>query len=764
MNNQDQNKKLRARHSIEARAARASKQKRQDKPIVKKFKSLTTSLSQTLGPVDSGLASPADTNSNSRSKKIPWAALSESRFRRYWRFFVTYNILCSLRETMGAFVFFIVLQGIVGDASCVSSATASSDNIATIAGSVFGILPNNNAGSPEDNQGPTSTLRSLDGPEISELAIGTLMGWIAFIVIQLVWAKRTLAHHLVTKLPAAYFEPEWERVARSASDHISIGARIGSMDEIRKSRSRMANLALLAFLLWGGTVAWQYPHLGKPLPLVIAVGMAGAFLARLYYLRLRLFDVVPLLALEWGKESHPGLGVDKDQMYFQKTATNIEELRKSAKRTWLSDLEIGLTRWATWRIAWLLRYIRIIPAGALVRHQDGIDLKGYVNASIGARETYALGEAVVTVLIATFFFFGIVNGSKTIGLETKMNPSIVAVVMFVLLSLFYIPSMVRFVDSIYFRDKSDSYERSTAVAFGLIDQASAEDEYYSNEGRNDEKTGLMRYAGLFRRIIGDLIDMTNTISTQKTQRASGRPLMDFSILLFDIDNFKICNSVYGYIAADYLLRSVARVLIDVAEENHGYAGRFGGEEFCVVLPGIGADSAAFIADSAREKIAKGVLAKVNSDGLLRFTQPSGLRGGEEDPLTLNAKGYRTDADSEEVFPNRKKAQLELDRYEYGMARAKDNSSDSLQLMSLEHSKVEALRRLVDSHPGIVWPTTVSVGVVGGSDLRRLLKGRLDDGRQRIDYVSTFRRLFAIANHRVETAKARGRNRVVGVES
>lgn len=60
----------------------------------------------------------------------------------------------------------------------------------------------------------------------------------------------------------------------------------------------------------------------------------------------------------------------------------------------------------------------------------------------------------------------------------------------------------------------------------------------------------------------------------------GRPL---SVLLFDIDRFKLVNDDRGHLCGDYVLREMAARLRAVVRTEELLA-RYGGEEFCVVLP------------------------------------------------------------------------------------------------------------------------------------------------------------------------------------
>lgn len=56
-----------------------------------------------------------------------------------------------------------------------------------------------------------------------------------------------------------------------------------------------------------------------------------------------------------------------------------------------------------------------------------------------------------------------------------------------------------------------------------------------------------------------------------------------SVILFDLDHFKNVNDTYGHLAGDEVLRRVSKKLIDVLRTSD-IAGRYGGEEFTVILP------------------------------------------------------------------------------------------------------------------------------------------------------------------------------------
>ena len=64
----------------------------------------------------------------------------------------------------------------------------------------------------------------------------------------------------------------------------------------------------------------------------------------------------------------------------------------------------------------------------------------------------------------------------------------------------------------------------------------------------------------------------------------------FSILLFDVDNFKAVNDTYGHQVGDDVLSCISGKLQAMETEND-FSGRFGGEEFLLIWPGVDLEEA-----------------------------------------------------------------------------------------------------------------------------------------------------------------------------
>ncbi|MEP6621880.1 MAG: diguanylate cyclase [bacterium] len=75
----------------------------------------------------------------------------------------------------------------------------------------------------------------------------------------------------------------------------------------------------------------------------------------------------------------------------------------------------------------------------------------------------------------------------------------------------------------------------------------------------------------------------------------------FSLVMCDLDKFKSVNDTYGHQAGDQVLKQLAGILRDEAREIDR-VGRYGGEEFMMLLPGAGVDDAAKFAERVRKRI------------------------------------------------------------------------------------------------------------------------------------------------------------------
>jgi len=75
----------------------------------------------------------------------------------------------------------------------------------------------------------------------------------------------------------------------------------------------------------------------------------------------------------------------------------------------------------------------------------------------------------------------------------------------------------------------------------------------------------------------------------------------FSIIMFDIDHFKKVNDEFGHQCGDFILKSVSS-RISATIRNIDYLFRYGGEEFCCMLPETNLEGAELVAERFRKAI------------------------------------------------------------------------------------------------------------------------------------------------------------------
>ena len=85
----------------------------------------------------------------------------------------------------------------------------------------------------------------------------------------------------------------------------------------------------------------------------------------------------------------------------------------------------------------------------------------------------------------------------------------------------------------------------------------------------------------------------------------------FSLLIIDIDNFKIINDSYGHLIGDKVLKEVAKILTLVAR-NSDIIARWGGEEFVIILPNTNIEQAAIAAEKLRSSIEKHIFKDIKN--------------------------------------------------------------------------------------------------------------------------------------------------------
>lgn len=75
-----------------------------------------------------------------------------------------------------------------------------------------------------------------------------------------------------------------------------------------------------------------------------------------------------------------------------------------------------------------------------------------------------------------------------------------------------------------------------------------------------------------------------------------------SLILADIDNFKLYNDTYGHQSGDDCIRAIASIFIDFARRVSDVAARYGGEELALLLPDTDSDGAQNIASAIQKQV------------------------------------------------------------------------------------------------------------------------------------------------------------------
>ena len=170
-----------------------------------------------------------------------------------------------------------------------------------------------------------------------------------------------------------------------------------------------------------------------------------------------------------------------------------------------------------------------------------------------------------------------------------------------------------------------------------------------NDSRADSKTGLLNAATWEREATAEV---TRAVRTRT-------PL---AVALLDIDRFKVINDTYGHLAGDQVLKELARSL-DSVLRDYDRAGRFGGEEFSLLLPQTRAVDAFRIAERVRASIAG-----------LSIIVP-GATGGERVHVTVSIGVAALDSGGKREYSELMAAA------DAALYRAKSGGRDQVQMIS-----------------------------------------------------------------------------------
>mgnify|MGYP000365589158 FL=1 len=112
--------------------------------------------------------------------------------------------------------------------------------------------------------------------------------------------------------------------------------------------------------------------------------------------------------------------------------------------------------------------------------------------------------------------------------------------------------------------------------------------------------------------------------------------LDFGCIMADIDHFKSFNDRFGHSVGDQVIQVVAKILSTTIRPTD-IVGRYGGEEFCILLPGKGPEATAKAGERLCHAIATQASQAVRTTGDNRITMSFGVSCfslGSSDPLEL----------------------------------------------------------------------------------------------------------------------------------
>lgn len=112
--------------------------------------------------------------------------------------------------------------------------------------------------------------------------------------------------------------------------------------------------------------------------------------------------------------------------------------------------------------------------------------------------------------------------------------------------------------------------------------------YLKQQSITDELTGL-----------NNRKEYTNKLKFLMDEYKSHATL--FSLLIIDVDNFKLINDTYGHVKGDEILVKISRIFTSLTRTND-YVFRIGGEEFAILVSNTNQEDAVVIAEKIRKKI------------------------------------------------------------------------------------------------------------------------------------------------------------------
>ena len=110
-----------------------------------------------------------------------------------------------------------------------------------------------------------------------------------------------------------------------------------------------------------------------------------------------------------------------------------------------------------------------------------------------------------------------------------------------------------------------------------------------------------------------------------------RKNLPLSLIMADLDHFQAYNDHYGHLAGDSCLKKISKILERTIRRPSDLVGRFGGGEFCVVLPDTPSDGACHLAELLRSSVEQLALPHAGRGNGAHVTLSFGVTGDIPEP-------------------------------------------------------------------------------------------------------------------------------------
>jgi diguanylate cyclase (GGDEF)-like protein len=144
-----------------------------------------------------------------------------------------------------------------------------------------------------------------------------------------------------------------------------------------------------------------------------------------------------------------------------------------------------------------------------------------------------------------------------------------------------------------------------------------------------------------------------------------------SLLMLDIDHFKRINDTWGHSAGDQVLQAIGKLLRESCRV-YDVPGRYGGEEFCIVLPETKPGNTNVVAERIRHRLEATEL--TCGDGSVVVTASIGIAGMEEsDPSGILSPAALVDRADRALYSAKSRGRNRIETWDGALFDGADNS-------------------------------------------------------------------------------------------